>query len=197
MCDAAQGVECRPGFIHTGRRFELGLCWPGVRLGGGSAPMLEGACVATVETNYLWDFSRPGRDDVAARDAIVYRGACLGCGWAASTTHDGDENAAIADALDHALVGWRAVPVVERCKYDAAPKQVARWMDLVAAIYDGLGLDVRLAPSSGGVIRTQRSGAGTRSYFSHGFYDICGPVVDDEPDRAPEPVAVATQLGLF
>src|SRR6478735_1497859 len=82
MCDAAQGVECRPGFIHTGRRFELGLCWPGVRLGGGSAPMLEGACVATVDTNYLWDFSRPGRDDVATRDAIVYRGACLGCGWA-------------------------------------------------------------------------------------------------------------------
>lgn len=197
MCDASEGVECRAGFVHSGRRFELGLCWPGARLDGDSASLFDGECVATVESTYVWDFTRPGRHDVATRDAIVYRGACLGCGWASSTTHRDCSNEAIADALDHALVGWRAVPVVERCKHDDAPKQVARWMELVAAIYEGYGLDARLAPSAGGVIRTQRSGCGTRSHFSHGFYDICGPVVDDEPGQDPEPVEVSTQLGLF
>jgi hypothetical protein len=98
--------------VHSGRRFEIGLYWPGMRLGGDGAGLLTSECRATVETTYAWDFTRNACHDVATRGAVVSRGACIGCGWAALVTHRNGTNPAIEDALDHALAGWRLVPMV-------------------------------------------------------------------------------------
>lgn len=200
MCGASSGVECRPDFFHTGRRFEVGLCWPGRGLGGQDSAVLDGTCQATVEHTYWWDFDTPGRhNDVATRRAMVYRGACAGCGWAASESHPDDEFSALRDALDHALVGWRDVPIVKRHHHDANTKQFEKWAAQITLLYEAYGLDASLSPENGGVIRTTRTGCGTRSHWSRGFYDICGEVVAEDPDRLGRPLAerVEEQLGLF
>lgn len=199
MCGAASGAECGPGFFHTGRRFEVALCWPGRALGGPCPGLLDGVCTATVESTYLWDFDTPGRHDVATRQAIVYRGACVGCGWAADGAHCADEFSAIADALDHALAGWRNVPIVKRHHRDANATQVARWAHDITLLYEALGLEAVLSPEHGGVIRTSRVGGGTRSHWSRGFYDVCGEVLAQDPGRRGGPLAdrVEEQLGLF
>lgn len=202
MCGAGSGVECRPGFFHTGRRFEVGLCWPGRSLGGQCLGLLDGVCQATVEHTYLWDFDTPGRHrvshDVATRRALVYRGACVGCGWAAHDAHPGDEFAGLCDALDHALPGWRAVPIVKRHHHDANAERVARWAHEVTLVYEAYGL-ASLSPEHGGVIRTTRTGCGTRSHWSQGFYDVCGEVATEDPGRPgrARPESVEIQLGLF
>jgi len=144
---------------------------------------LTGECRATVETTYAWDFTRNARHDVATREAVVLRGACIGCGWAALVTHRNGTNPAIEDALDHALAGWRLVPMVQRCGPDLSAKQTARWLDQIAALYDGFRLDARLATSADGVIRTARHTNGTRSHLSSGYFDICAQVVDDIASR--------------
>jgi len=196
MCDAEPGVECADGSIHTGRRFEIGLCWPG-RLMGSDTAVLTGCCQATVEGTYLWDFTKPGRFDVAHREAILYRGACIGCGWAASNTHH-DEGAAIEDALDHALAGWREVPVVEPYGFDSSTKKIDQWKHEVARIYESYGHDQRLAPGAGGVIRTLRQIHGTRSHWSNGFYDICaGSTEPDTKHDASDQASGNDQIELF
>lgn len=195
MCGAEAGVPCRDRFVHTGRRFDIGLCWPGMHLGDRAPLLLDRRCRATVETTYAWDFTRQGRHDIATREAIVSRGACTGCGWAGTQEHRNGSNPAIEDALDHALAGWRLVPVVEPCRPDASSKQTAQWLEQIAVLYDALDLDACLAPSHGGVIRTRRRLYGTRSHFSTGFYNICAEIIDD-PDT--EPLSTLTeQLGLF
>ena len=73
MCGAEAGVPCRDRFVHTGRRFDIGLCWPGMHLGDRAPLLLDGRCRATVETTYAWDFTRQGRHDIATREAIVSR----------------------------------------------------------------------------------------------------------------------------
>ena len=199
MCGARPGVLCAANFFHTGRRFEVALCWPGRALSGDDV-VIEGRCQATVEATYLWDFDTPGRHgDVATRRAIVYRGACLGCGWAASESHPGDEGSAIADALDHALIGWRSVPIVTRQHHDANDKVFAKWARQITVLYVGYGLEVSLSPEHGGVIRTTRVGGGSRSHWSRGFYDMCGEVVAEDPDRRGRPLSERPeeQLGLF
>ena len=80
------------------------------------------------------------------------RCACIGCGWAALVTRRNATNPAIEDALDHALAGWRLVPIVQRCGPDTSAKQTARWLHQIAALYDGFGLDAWLAPAADGVI---------------------------------------------
>lgn len=192
ICGASHGVDCSDGFIHCGRRFELALTWPGGHIGRDELALLEGPCLATVESTYAWDFTRPGRHDVAHREAILYRGACVGCGWAAASSHH-DSNHAIEDALDHTLEGWRQVPIVERFGPDTSPSQLDAWKQRVAEIYDGFGLDRRLAPGEGGVVRTRRRPMGTRSHRSRGFYDICAEVIAERPAAAE----TGDQLGLF
>jgi hypothetical protein len=200
MCGARPGELCAANFFHTGRRFEVALCWPGRSLTGADDVVIEGRCQATVEDTYCWDFDMPGRHgDVATCQSIVYRGACVGCGWAAAASHPSDEGAAIADALDHALVGWRSVPIVARHHHDANDKAVAKWTRQITALYDGYGLEKFLSPEHGGVIRTTRVGGGSRSHWSRGFYDMCGEVVAEDPDRRGRPLSQRSeeQLGLF
>ena len=200
MCGAGPGELCAADFFHTGRRFEVAGSWPGFGMGGADPGVLDGYCQATVEDTYLWDFDTPGRHgDVASRTAIVYRGACAGCGWAGSESYCGDESSALEDALDHALVGWRSVPVVERHRWDANDKAFAKWAGQITELYERLGLDESLSPERGGVIRTTRVDGGTRSHWSHGFYDMCGRVVAEDPERRGRPLSERSeqQLGLF
>ena len=181
LCDVTVGTCRGDGFVHFGRRWAIGITWPGSAFGS-TASLLSGVCQATVEDRYV-----PTGDDCD----LAYRGACAGCGWASPRVHD-DSNAALDDALDHALAGWRRVPVVERIAHDAPPGQHVRWLGQLAELYTSLGLDARLAPGSGGVIRTLRQPMGTRSHWSHGFYDVCAGVVDERPVPVP-----AAQLELF
>lgn len=200
MYGAQPGELCAANFLHKGRRFEVALCWPGRSLMGADDVVIEGRCQATVEDTYCWDFDTRGQHgDVALRRAIVYRGACVGCGWAGSEEHPGDEGAAIADALDHALVGWRSVPIVTRHHCDANDKAFAKWARQITALYDGYGLEASLSPERGGVIRTTRVGGGSRSHWSRGFYDMCGEIVAEDPERRGLPLSerAEEQLGLF
>lgn len=57
------------------------------------------------------------RDTGDQANHMVFRGACLGCGWVAQAVHGiraGGENAAAEDANDHTHPTWRTLPVVER-----------------------------------------------------------------------------------
>ena len=181
ICDVDDG-PCRDGFIHLGRRWEIGITWPGSTFT--ATEVLNGVCLATVEDRYEPD----GDDDYSLR----YRGACVGCGWAADIEHD-DSNTALEDALDHALPQWQRVPVMERLGHDAPAKQHARWLGQLGDLYASLGLEERYAPGAGGLVRTMRQPMGTRSHWSGGFFDVCAGVVVIEPPAA----VLAEQLGLF
>ncbi len=170
LCDVTSG-DCRDGgFVHAGRRWEIGITWPGNTFGW-DAGLLDGVCRATVEDRYVG-----GDDDVE----LSYRGACLGCGWAAPREHP-DSNAALEDALDHALPDWRRIPVVERLHHDAPASRLRQWRDEVGDLYRTLGLEDRYAPGNGGLIRTLRQRLGTRSHWSGGFFDVCAGLVDERP----------------
>jgi Family of unknown function (DUF6349) len=181
ICDVDAG-ECRDGFIHAGRRWEIGITWPGNTFT--ATVVLDGVCRATVEDRYEPD----GDDDYSLR----YRGACVGCGRACDVEHD-ESNEALEDALDHALPQWRRVPVVEPLTHDAGNPQRARWLDQLAELYATVGLENRYTPGAGGLIRTMRQQMGTRSHWSNGFFDVCAGVIVVEPVT---PVR-AEQLGLF
>lgn len=170
ICTATDSACGDNGFTHTGRRWEIGITWPGSTFGRAEA-LLDGACRATVEDLHLPDRIGP--------DRLLYRGACVGCGWAADRHHRRDSNSAIEDALDHALPDWRRVPIVERLEHDASNKQRDRWLAQVADLYAAHSLELQYSPGAGGVIRTMRTGCGTRSHWSHGFYDVCAGVIDD------------------
>ena len=54
-------------------------------------------------TGCAWRRSRTATSPTAMTTCfVVYRGACIGCGWAGAGKHDGS-NTALEDALDHAL----------------------------------------------------------------------------------------------
>jgi uncharacterized protein DUF6349 len=179
ICEATSG-PCRPdGFTHAGPRWEIGITWPGMRW---SDPAIGGPCRPTVEDRHV----STGEDY-----DIAYRGACLGCGWAGERAHD-DSDAALEDALDHALRRWREVPVVDRIDFDAPAKRRDRWLDEIGALYAALGLADCYAPRHGGLIRTMRQPSGTRSRWSWGFLDVCAGV---SAPRVVEPRA--EQMGLF
>jgi hypothetical protein len=180
ICDVDEG-PCWGDSIHVGRRWEIGITWPGSTFSG--SVVLDGTCVATVEDRYEPD----GDDDYSMR----YRGACVGCGWACEYEHD-DSNEALEDALDHVLPDWRQVPIVERLAHDNA-KQRDRWLDQIAGLYAARGLEERYTPGAGGLIRTMREPMGTRSHWPGGFFDVCAGVIVVEP-AAP---VRAEQLGLF
>src|SRR4051812_27609730 len=132
ICDDADG-ECRDGFVHAGRRWEIGITWPGNSFAS-PVVLLDGVCAATVEDRY----EPVGDDDYELR----YRGACCGCGWASAHEHD-DSNAAQEDGLDHALPDWSRVPVLARLGHDAPAAQVQRRLVEVGDLYRALGLDER------------------------------------------------------
>src|SRR4051794_8461288 len=153
LCEVETG-DCRDGgFVHTGRRWEIGITWPGNRLDDDGS-LLDGSCRATVEDRYQLD-----GDDVG----LIYRGACCGCGWAGELER-GSSNAALEDALDHALVEWRRLPVVERLAHDAPPSRPRSWLAEIGELYSALGFEDRYAPGCGGLIRTLRRPLGTRSH---------------------------------
>lgn len=181
ICGVVDG-DCGPnGFRHTGRRWAIGITWPGTSFGSTEA-VLDGVCRATIEIVNVPD---------TARHHLSYRGACVGCGWAASREFH-DSNAALEDALDHALPRWKQLPIVERLGHDPSSKQRDRWLAQVDGLYVALGFEECYAPGSGGLIRTMRTGCGTRSHWSVGFYDVCaGVAADIVVEAAPE------QMGLF
>ena len=182
ICDVDDG-DCREGgFVHAGRRWEIGITWPGNSFGS-SQGLLDGVCRATVEDHYV-----PTGDD---EYDLSYRGACCGCGWASEREHL-DSNTALEDALDHVLPAWRWVPVVERHHHDAPPARVQQWLGEVGDLYRALGLEDRYAPDSGGLIRTLRQPCGTRSHWSRGFFDVSAGLVAVTVVEAP-----AVQMGLF
>ena len=181
ICDVTVGTCRADGFVHFGRRWEIGITWPGSAFGS-TAALFNGVCQATVEDRYV-----PTGDDCD----LAYRGACAGCGWASAREHD-DSNAALEDALDHALPAGGGCRSSSASRTTPRRRQHARWLGQLAELYTSLGLDARLAPGSGGVIRTLRQPMGTRSHWSHGFFDVCAGVVDERPVPVP-----AAQLGLF
>ena len=181
ICDVKAG-ECRDGgFVHTGRRWEIGITWPGDSWS--CEGLLDGVCRATVEDRYV----ATGDDEYD----LSYRGACCGCGWACEREHL-DSNTALEDALDHSLPAWRRVPVVDRHSHDAPSPRVQQWLAEIGDLYRALGLEDRYAPGNGGLIRTLRQPFGTRSHWSGGFFDVCAGLVAVTAVEAP-----AVQLGLF
>lgn len=94
---------------------------------------------------------------------LVYRGACLRCGWEGPARDD--HNAAAEDAHDHAWPGWRELPCVpRRPEYGASAKHttaMARWVAAVNALYPDGWLE------AGGPIRTVRGCHGTRHVPGH------------------------------
>ena len=75
LCDVTVGSCRADGFVHFGRRWAIGITWPGSAFGS-TASLLNGVCQATVEDRYV-----PTGDDCD----LAYRGACAGCGWASSS----------------------------------------------------------------------------------------------------------------
>jgi hypothetical protein len=89
---------------------------------------------------------------------LIYRGACLGCGWEGEPCED--ENTAAEDAHDHAWPGWRQLPVVARCPpqgpQTGKQNALSGWLERVDQVYPVGWI------SGGGPIRTRRDGIGTR-----------------------------------
>lgn len=182
ICEVADG-ECRDGFTHAGRRWEIGITWPGNTFGS-----TVGCSTGCAGRRSRTATSPRTDDDYSPR----YRGACTGCGWASEFDYD-DSNEALEDALDHVLPEWRRVPVIEPLSHDANAKQLDRWLSQHGDLHATLGLDERYTPAAGGVIRTMRQPTGTRSHWSNGFFEVCAGVVVVE---RVEPVR-AEELGLF
>jgi hypothetical protein len=191
ICGNATTADC-----HTGRFFTIGITQRGSSIGSRGNVALGGACRATIEDRYEWDHTTPDQRlrQPATRTAIVYRGACLGCGWA-GREHPDDQNAAVEDAHDHTLPSWRELPIVQRHHHDANAKTVEKWAHDVATAYAAYNIDAQYAPGNGGVIRTLRQPMGTRSHHVVGldYYDLCAGT------RQPQsvPAAAPTQAALF
>jgi hypothetical protein len=175
ICDAPAGEPCTwKGVTHVGRRWEIGITSPGAAFGAQRTLVADGGrCRPTIENHDL--------------DTHVHRGACLGCGWHGPTRRD--ENDAVEDAHDHAMPGWRDLPVVPSPPYDG-PRD--RWHRSVKDIYEAHGVTADWLPGTGAPYRTYRHGLGTRSHYSSATngYDIsAGP--------APAHVDYSPQLSLF
>lgn len=116
-------------------------------------------------------------EDCSCVGDLVYRGACLHCGWEGDVR--ADENTAAEDAHDHAWPGWRDLPIVPRRPENQ--KARPRWIEAVTAAYPAGWLE------SGGPIRTTRSPHGTRHVPNHtgfGGYDLCAAIAATSSERA-------------
>lgn len=177
ICEAGAGEPCAwTNVTHSGRRWELGITAPGGDAAGGTRTLVPtgGRCSPTVEDKNL-------------DDDCVWRGACLGCGWHGPTCDN--ENVAVEDALDHALTGWRDLPVVPTPPYEGSRQ---RWAGDVAALYAAFGIDPMWLPGSGAPYRTYRQPFGTRSH-----YDRAVSGFNVNAGEAPSDVSYSPQLSLF
>ena len=189
ICHAAPGTACEGVGAHRGRRWQLALTAPRPttveQFGAYLLTPDGGPCRPTVEDTYWWDHSRrDGRfTHESVRVAIIYRGACCGCGWAGPTRVD--ENDAVEDAHDHAWPGWRALPVVPRQPHDAKPKDLARWRDTCRKLYRLAGLDADHWTQQHAPFRTVRQPRCTRSHCTwNGGYDISAGTSEPAPTTA-------------
>ena len=199
ICHAPEGEPCAdPGIVHIGRRWKIGITAQGSRFGTGDDPVSGdgGRCRPTTEDNHRWDHTQRNEDADHSARTMIWRGACLGCGWHGPTRDN--ENLAVEDAHDHAWPGWRTLPIVPRCPYECNATGRQKWINTVAAFYRLHGFDVdEWGIGTGAPIRTERRQMGTRSHYSHDVngYDICGHISDDTP-RAATPVT-PSQISLF
>lgn len=84
--------------------------------------------------------------------ALLYRHLCT-CGHVDEPRCS--ENGAAEDAMDHAWVGWRELPVLA-ASMPAENKSRARWLETALDLYSAGWIE------AGGPVRTSRSGCGTR-----------------------------------
>jgi hypothetical protein len=176
--------HCEDARLALARSWDIWITCPGSRLGHQLVqPGTWSRCTPTVL----------GRDTGDENNHLVYRGACLGCGWVAEQVHpiwEGGENEAAEDANDHGYPGWRDLPIVERPPHNdggaAYGNAVSVWRNRWERILPPGWLD------RGGPIRTLRKGLGTRHVpggAPGGGYDM------NAGDGAAE--VPGGQLGLF
>jgi hypothetical protein len=178
--------------------WDIGLCAPGGRMGERSGDIEAHIdairtpfCAATVVQREAVDDA----EEAARGGHLLYRGACLGCGWVSGVEHSigaGGENAAVEDALDHSHAGWRELPVFPPLPAEG-PGRDRRLADQRARL-------ARLCPpgwaETGGPTKSARCPMGTRHVPERGWfggYDL-GVLVGVEP--VVEAVEQA-QLPLF
>lgn len=126
------------------------------------------------------------------RGHMVYRGACLGCGWVSDVDRwlgEGGENAAVEDALDHTHPGFRDLPCVPPSPEGAkAEDRAAKMRDEWAPSHpDGW-------VASAGPTWTWRTGCGTRHVPGRGLYggyDLGRPWTGEGQPPKPSPTADA------
>lgn len=153
---------CEPARRAMNASWNIGLTQPGGRTrldraeGDPFRLEPEHGCQPTVLSAH-----RDDEDDELGH--LMYRGACLGCGWVSDRVHllwDGGENAAVEDAHDHTHPGWRDLPVVDRMPTDATGQKAQAALDRkraeVAAMHPDGWAD-RHGPT-----RTLRQPLGTR-----------------------------------
>lgn len=195
ICHAPAGVPCDYDGEHIGRRWKIEPTSPATKLTRNRELVADGGrCRPTVESNHLLltpDELKPGEVDRCG--PIIYRGACLGCGW-----HGGErdcDNDAVDDAHDHAAPGWRELPPVPRHPSSsgdhtgaAAQKAHEVWLDKVARLYAAHGVDARWLPGAGAPIRTYRTTYGTRSHWSSPIdgYDMSAGLEPAHVDYSPQ-----------
>ena len=133
------------------------------------------------------------RDTADEENHLDYRGACLGCGWLAESSHPlhhGGENAAAEDALDHTHPGWRYLPVVGPLPHNDGgatyQRAIVAWRHKWEPLLPPGWLD------TAGPVRTPRTGHGTRHVPGRapgGGYDTAAPSGETE--------APGGQIALF
>lgn len=119
----------------------------------------------------------PGCECVGGR---LHRGACRGCDW--HGPHRADDDAALADALDHTHPGWRTLPVVDEAPFsDGSPSSRARSARWTEAVTEAYGLQGPGCP-----VITDREYPGTRSVPGRspwGGYDVAASTLTALADR--------------
>lgn len=139
--------------------WDFGITQPGSILGGRDEPFRlapEEGCQPTVLESH-------------GADGLLYRAACLGCGWVSDAIHPrGGGNAAVEDAHDHTHPGWRDLPVVDPVPSDVngtkARAALERKREQVAALHPD-GWVARKGPT-----RTWRRPMGTRHVPFRGWF---------------------------
>jgi hypothetical protein len=171
--------------------WEVHITCPGSRLDGTATREQFTRCTPTV-------LSRDTRDRDSDAGDLLYRGACLHCGWVSASVHgrrdDGQgENGAAEDANDHAYPGWRQLPIVKPVPYNdgaaAYAKAVASWRKRWEPLLPAGWLD------QGGPIRTLRQQCGTRHVPDRapgGGYDMSAGIEGEQTAEIP-----GGQLALF
>lgn len=155
--------ELRAAALAT---WDIGITQPGSTLGGRDEPfqlLPEDGCQPTVLS--------ANRDDSDGLGHLMFRGACLGCGWVSGRVHPlraGGGNAAVEDAHDHTHPGWRDLPVVPPAPRDVSGSQAKAALDRkraeIAALHPP-GWAERRGPT-----RTLRQPMGTRHVPFGGWF---------------------------